>query len=102
MGREIRKAFVPREGWVLMAADYVQIELRILAAMSDDKALKEAFETGQDIHAAAAARVFGVPLDEVTRDQRGRRRRSTTASLWRIAVGTCAATPNIGSGSRAS
>jgi DNA polymerase I len=70
MGREIRKAFVPREGWVLMAADYVQIELRILAAMSDDKALKEAFETGQDIHAAAAARVFGVPLDEVTRDQR--------------------------------
>jgi DNA polymerase I len=70
MGREIRKAFVPREGWVLMAADYVQIELRILAAMSNDDALKEAFETGLDIHAAAAARVFDVPVERVTRDQR--------------------------------
>jgi DNA polymerase I len=70
MGREIRKAFVADEGHVLMAADYVQIELRILASMSDDEALKEAFLRGDDIHTAAAARVFGLPLDQVTRDQR--------------------------------
>ncbi len=72
MGREIRKAFVPREGWLLMAADYVQIELRILAAMSNDQALTEAFLEGQDIHASAAARVFGVPVEEVTRIQRSK------------------------------
>ncbi|MFW5973507.1 MAG: DNA polymerase I, partial [Bacteroidota bacterium] len=69
-GREIRKAFVPREGWLLMAADYVQIELRILAAMSGDEALKQAFLNREDIHASAAARVFGIPVAEVTRDQR--------------------------------
>ncbi len=69
-GREIRKAFVPREGWTLMAADYVQIELRILAHLSGDKALVEAFATGQDIHTAAAALVYNVDQSEVTRDQR--------------------------------
>ncbi len=69
-GREIRKAFVPREGWTLMAADYVQIELRILAHLSGDPALVEAFVTDQDIHTAAASLVYGVPLGEVTRDQR--------------------------------
>jgi DNA polymerase I len=68
-GKSGRRSSRARAG-CLMAADYVQIELRILASMSGDEALKEAFETGQDIHAAAAARVFGVPLDEVTRDQR--------------------------------
>ena len=70
VGREVRRAFVPREGWLLMAADYVQIELRILAAMSGDAALKEAFSSGDDIHTAAAARVFGVAPGEVTRDMR--------------------------------
>ena len=70
VGREVRKAFVAREGWLLLSADYVQIELRILAAMSGDAALKEAFQSGEDIHTAAAARVFGVPPDNVTRDQR--------------------------------
>lgn len=70
MGREVRKAFVPRDGCVLLSADYVQIELRILAAMSGDEALKEAFQKGEDIHTAAAARVFGVPPEAVTRDQR--------------------------------
>lgn len=69
-GREIRKAFVPAEGFRLMAADYVQIELRILADMSGDPALKEAFEQRQDIHTAAAARVFDVAPGKVTRDQR--------------------------------
>jgi len=71
-GREIRKAFVPRKGWKLLAADYVQIELRILAAMSEDEALREAFETGQDIHASAASRIFGIPMEAVNREQRSK------------------------------
>lgn len=70
MGREIRKAFVPAEGMKLVAADYVQIELRILASMSGDERLKQAFLEGQDVHTAAAARVFDVDPGEVTRDQR--------------------------------
>lgn len=70
LGREIRKAFVPERGWKLLSADYVQIELRILASMSEDTAMQEAFSKGEDIHTATAARVFGVPLDQVTRDQR--------------------------------
>jgi DNA polymerase-1 len=70
VGREIRKAFVPADGWQLMAADYAQIELRILASMSGDEAMQETFRTGGDIHTAAAARVFDVDPDAVTRDQR--------------------------------
>ena len=69
-GREIRKAFIPRNGWQLLAADYSQIELRILAALSQDPGLLEAFRTGQDIHTATAARLFNVPPEEVDRDQR--------------------------------
>ena len=70
-GREIRKSFVSRgEGFQLMAADYSQIELRIIAALSEDANMIEAFRSGQDIHAATAAKVFHVPLEEVTRDQR--------------------------------
>jgi len=70
VGREIRRAFVPREGWRLMAADYAQIELRILASMSGDEAMIETFREGGDIHTDAAARVFDVDPDEVTSDQR--------------------------------
>ena len=70
-GREIRKAFVPRSAdHVLVAADYSQVELRIAAAMSGEQGLIEAFQKGEDIHAATAAKVFGVGLDEVTREQR--------------------------------
>lgn len=69
-GREIRKAFVPQEGWTLIAADYVQIELRILASMAEDEAMKQAFAEGEDIHTAAAARVFKVEPADVTRDMR--------------------------------
>ena len=69
-GRAIRKAFVPIEGNLLMAADYVQIELRILAHMSGDENLKRAFEEGQDIHTATAALVYKISVEEVTRDQR--------------------------------
>lgn len=61
LGREIRAAFVPREGWKLVVADYSQIELRLLAHMSRDPVLVEAFRNGEDIHTRTAAEVFGVP-----------------------------------------
>ncbi|MEZ4698973.1 MAG: DNA polymerase I [Rhodothermales bacterium] len=69
-GQAVRKAFIPVEGNVLMAADYVQIELRILAHMSGDPGLKAAFEQGEDIHTATAALVYKIPIDQVTKDQR--------------------------------
>ena len=70
-GREVRKAFIPRnEDYVLMAADYSQIELRIIAALSEEDNMIEAFKNGEDIHASTAAKVFNVPLKEVTREQR--------------------------------
>ncbi|WP_159581264.1 DNA polymerase I [Alteromonas sp. KUL106] len=69
-GRRVRQAFVPREGNKFVAADYSQIELRIMAHLSGDKGLLDAFAHGKDIHKATAAEVFGVPLDEVTTDQR--------------------------------
>jgi DNA polymerase-1 len=70
-GKEIRRAFVPRSAdYQLMAADYSQIELRIIAALSGDKNMIQAFQQGVDIHTATAAKVFNIPLDTVTRDQR--------------------------------
>lgn len=70
-GRKIRKAFVPSEpDWVMVAADYSQIELRVLAHMSEDDRLVQAFKDDQDIHTATAADVFHVPLEEVTGDMR--------------------------------
>ncbi len=70
IGREIRKAFVAEPGHVLVTADYSQIELRLLAHLSRDPALIEAFREGQDIHAAVAAQIHGVPVEKVTREQR--------------------------------
>ena len=70
LGAEIRKMFVPEPGWVFVDADYSQIELRVLAHMADDKAMQEAFLTGQDVHRVTASQVFGVPLDEVTPQMR--------------------------------
>jgi len=70
-GRQVRKAFVPRnEDYILLAADYSQIELRIIAALSEEENMIEAFKNGEDIHASTAAKVFDVPLDEVTKEQR--------------------------------
>ena len=69
-GRRIRQAFIPREGAIMVAADYSQIELRIMSHLSGDEALLKAFAEGQDIHRATAAEVFGVAPDEVTSDQR--------------------------------
>jgi DNA polymerase-1 len=71
-GRQVRKAFVPRdENYTLLAADYSQIELRIIAALSEETTMIEAFKKGEDIHASTASKVFDVPLDQVTREQRG-------------------------------
>ena len=70
-GKQVRKAFIPRdESYVLMAADYSQIELRIIAALSKDEGMITAFQNNEDIHQATAAKVFDVPLDEVTQAQR--------------------------------
>lgn len=70
-GREIRKAFKPRnEDFLLLAADYSQIELRLIADMSGEKAMLDAFNQGMDIHKSTAAKVFGVPIEDVTSDQR--------------------------------
>lgn len=70
-GRQIRKAFIPRnEDFILMAADYSQIELRIIAALSEETTMIESFQRGEDIHASTAAQVFGIPIEEVTREQR--------------------------------
>ena len=69
-GRRIRQAFVAPPGWTLLAADYSQIELRIMAHLSGDAGLLDAFSEDRDIHQATAAEVFGVPLDRVTGDQR--------------------------------
>ncbi|WP_439482086.1 DNA polymerase I [Cyclobacterium plantarum] len=78
-GREIRKAFVPRdENHLILAADYSQIELRIMAAFSQDTSMIEAFKNGRDIHATTAAKIFQVPLAEVTGDMR---RKAKTANF---------------------
>lgn len=71
LGKEIRKAFVPRnEDHTLLAVDYSQIELRIVASIADDKGMIEAFNNGMDIHTATASKVFGIDLEDVTKEQR--------------------------------
>ncbi|MBQ2700068.1 MAG: DNA polymerase I [Clostridia bacterium] len=72
LGREIRRAFIPREGWVLLDADYSQIELRILAHFSQDAAMVEAFRLGQDVHTRTASEVFEIPMAEVSSEMRSR------------------------------
>jgi DNA polymerase-1 len=70
-GRQVRKAFIPRnEEYTLLAADYSQIELRVIAALSEEETMINAFKNGEDIHASTAAKVFNVALDDVTREQR--------------------------------
>lgn len=70
-GRQVRKAFIPRnDDYTLLAADYSQIELRIIAALSKEETMIEAFKNGEDIHASTASKVFAVPIEEVTRAQR--------------------------------
>ncbi|MCD4737532.1 MAG: DNA polymerase I, partial [Bacteroidales bacterium] len=70
-GREIRKAFVPKNNrYILLSADYSQIELRIIAEISGDKGMVEAFQNGEDIHTSTAAKVYGIPVEEVTTEKR--------------------------------
>lgn len=77
-GKEIRRAFIPEEGEVFFSADYSQIELRIMAHLSKDENMLKAFISGEDIHAATAAKIFNVPLSEVTSDMR---RKAKTANF---------------------
>ena len=82
-GAEIRKAFIPRDDkHVLLASDYSQIELRLVAALSDDKGMVEAFQQGRDIHTATAALVFDVPFEDVTRAQRNQAKTINFAILY--------------------
>ena len=77
-GKEVRKAFIPDEGCTFFSADYSQIELRIMAHLSGDYNMIEAFETGHDIHAATAAKIFKKNIDEITSDER---RKAKTANF---------------------
>ncbi|MEO8575064.1 MAG: DNA polymerase I [Gemmatimonadales bacterium] len=82
LGRDIRRGFVPRSGWKLLAADYSQIELRLLAHLSGDAAFVEAFKAGGDIHRQTAAIIFDVPLDQVTSEMRGRAKTINFATIY--------------------
>ncbi len=82
LGRDIRRGFIPRKGWVLLAADYSQIELRLLAHLSHDPAFVEAFKVGGDIHRQTAALIFDVPLDQVTPVMRGRAKTINFATIY--------------------
>ena len=72
LGKQLRKVFKPENGYIYIDADYSQIELRILAHISQDKHMLEAFRNGEDIHKQAASKVLGIPIDEVTKEQRSR------------------------------
>lgn len=82
LGRDIRRGFIPRKGWMLLAADYSQIELRLLAHLSRDGAFVEAFQAGGDIHRQTAALIFEVPLDEVTSTMRSRAKTINFATIY--------------------
>jgi DNA polymerase I len=82
LGRDIRRGFIPRKGWQLLAADYSQIELRLLAHLSRDPAFVEAFQAGGDIHRQTAALIFDVPLAEVTPTMRGRAKTINFATIY--------------------
>jgi DNA polymerase-1 len=82
LGRDIRRGFVPRKGWRLLSADYSQIELRLLAHLSQDPAFVAAFRRGGDIHRETAAIIFGVPLEQVTKDMRGRAKTINFATIY--------------------
>ena len=82
LGRDIRRGFIPRTGWTLLAADYSQIELRLLAHLSGDSAFVDAFNAGGDIHKQTAAIVFDVPLDSVTPEMRSRAKTINFATIY--------------------
>ena len=85
-GKEIRKAFIPEEGCEFFSADYSQIELRIMAHLSGDKNMIDAFQEGDDIHAATASKVYKIGLDEVTREQRSKAKTANFGIIYGISV----------------
>jgi DNA polymerase-1 len=82
LGRDIRRGFIPRKGWKLLAADYSQIELRLLAHLSNDPAFVNAFRAGGDIHRQTAAIIFGVPPEAVSAEMRGRAKTINFATIY--------------------
>jgi DNA polymerase-1 len=82
LGRDIRRGFVPRAGWQFLAADYSQIELRLLAHLSNDEVFVAAFRAGDDVHRQTAAAIFGVPLDAVTAEMRARAKTINFATIY--------------------
>jgi DNA polymerase-1 len=82
LGKDIRRGFIPRAGWRFMAADYSQIELRLLAHLSHDPAFVEAFKAGGDIHRQTASVIFDVPLDQVTSEMRARAKTINFATIY--------------------
>lgn len=85
-GREIRKAFIPAPGMIFLSADYSQIELRIMAHLSDDRSMISDFLSGQDIHAVTASKIFGVPPDKVTREMRARAKTANFGIIYGISA----------------
>ena len=85
-GKEIRKAFIPDEGCLFFSADYSQIELRVMAHLSGDQQMIEAFREGRDIHAATAAKIYRKPMEEVTRDERNKAKRANFGIIYGITV----------------
>ncbi len=82
LGREIRRGFIPKKGWKLLAADYSQIELRLLAHLSHDQNFVDAFNAGGDIHRQTAAIIFDVPVESVTSDMRARAKTINFATIY--------------------
>ena len=85
-GKEIRKAFVPEPGCVFFSADYSQIELRVMAHLSQDPEMIEVFREGKDLHAATAANIYKKPIEEVTRDERTKSKRANFGIIYGITV----------------
>ncbi|HEU4878607.1 MAG TPA: DNA polymerase I, partial [Gemmatimonadaceae bacterium] len=82
LGRDIRRGFIPRKGWLFLAADYSQIELRLLAHLSNDPAFVDAFRSGGDIHRQTASIIFGVPVADVTSEMRARAKTINFATIY--------------------
>lgn len=95
MGRELRKAFVPDEGEVFFSADYSQIELRLMAHLSQDPNMVEAFRSGEDIHAATAAKIYHLPVAEVSKLQRTKAKTANFGIIYGISVFGLASRLNI-------
>ena len=85
-GKEIRKAFIPEPGCLFFSADYSQIELRVMAHLSQDPQMIEVFREGKDLHAATAANIYKKPIDEVTRDERTKSKRANFGIIYGITI----------------